>query len=131
MERRRGAIENLDVKGHLSATDLAVKLGTQADVQIDSVVADAEYSPRTGLAVASSTIKRGTAVLNVAGAVKPRKQVSRRGVATYVWDDGTTVDAKVQLATRSWSDVLEIAGQQDKYPVTGTISLNGHAGGNV
>ena len=127
----KGAISNLDVKGHLQATDLAVKLGTQADVHIDSVVADAEYAPRTGLAVASSTIKRGSAVLNVAGAAQPRKQVSRRGVVTYVWDDGSTVNAKVQLADAQLVDVLEIAGQKDKIPVTGTLSLHGDAAGTL
>ena len=127
----KGAIANLDVKGHLQATDLAVQLGTEADVHIDSVVADAEYAPRTGLAVASSTIKRGSAVLNVSGAAQPRKQVSRRGVATYVWDDGSTVDAKVQLNNAQLADVLEIAGQKGKYPVTGTLSLNGNAAGTL
>ncbi len=127
----KGAASNLDVKGHLQATDLAVKLGTQADVHIDSVIADAEYAPRTGLAVANSTIKRGTAVLNVAGAAQPRKQVSRRGVTTYVWDDGSTVNAKVQLNDAQLADVLEIAGQAGKYPVTGTLSLNGNAAGTL
>ena len=125
----KGAISNLDVKGHLQATDLAVKLGTTADVHIDSVVADAEYAPRTGLAVAQSTIQRGTAVLNVAGTAQPRKVVSRKGVTTYAWDDGSSVDAKVQLNNAQMADVLEIAGQKDKYPVTGTLSLNGHAAG--
>ncbi len=127
----KGAISNLDVKGHLQATDLAVKLGTEADVHIDSVVADAEYAPRTGLAVASSTIKRGSAILNISGAAQPRKQVSRRGVTTYVWDDGSTVDAKVQLNNAPLADVLEIAGQKGKYPVTGTLSLNGNAAGTL
>jgi len=127
----KGAISNLDVKGHLQATDLAVRLGTEADVHIDSVVADAEYAPRTGLAVASSTIKRGSAVLNVTGAAQPRKEVSRRGVVTYVWDDGSTVDAKVQLNDAQLADVLEIAGQKGKYPVTGTLSLNGNAAGTL
>ncbi len=127
----KGAISNLDVKGHLQATDLSVQMGTQADVHIDSVIADAEYSPRTGLAVASSTIKRGTAVLNVTGAAQPRKQVSRRGAVMYVWDDGSTVDAKVQLNDAQLVDVLEIAGQKGKYPVTGTLSLNGNATGTI
>ncbi len=127
----KGAISNLAVKGHLQGTDLAVKLGTQADVHIDSVIADAEYAPRTGLAVASSTIKRGSALLSVTGAAQPRKQVSRRGAVTYVWDDGSTVDAKVQLNDAQLADVLEIAGQKDKYPVTGTLRLTGNAAGTL
>jgi translocation and assembly module TamB len=162
----RGAIAKLDVKGHLEANNLEVRLGdfqtvtppasTRAapvnlvaaavtsaagsmpapaapvtppstDVHIDSLVADAEYTPQ-GLAVASSTIQRGTAVLNVAGAFKPRTVIKHR-TPTYVWDDGTTVDAKVQLANAAVGDVLAIAGQQEKIPVTGTIGVNAHVAG--
>ena len=126
----KGRIADLDVKGHLQATNAEFALGT-TDVLIDSVVADAEYSPNSGVVVASSTIKRGTAVLNVEGKLVPRKVVTPRGVATYVWDDGMALDAKVQLRMRRWSDVLQIAGQQGKIPVTGTIALNAHAAGAV
>jgi translocation and assembly module TamB len=124
-----GRAANLDVKGHLEGSQLEVKLGTELDTLIDSTVMDAEYSYDSGLAVASSTIKRGSAVLNLAGALKPRKVVSRRGVATYLWDDGTTVNASVQLADASVADVLQIAGQQQKYPVTGTIGINAKVNG--
>jgi translocation and assembly module TamB len=115
----RGAIRDLDVKGHLQATDVEAKLGT-TDALIDSILADAEYSPNSGLLVASSTIKRGPAVLNLAGAVKTRKTVSRRGVATYMWDEGMAIDVKLQLADAQMADVLQIAGQQQKVPVTVT-----------
>jgi translocation and assembly module TamB len=126
----RGRIADLDVKGHLQVADAEFVLGT-TDVQLDSVVADAEYSPNTGVAVASSTIKRGSAVLNLIGKVAPRKVVSRRGVATYVWDDGIAIDANAQLTNASVEDVLQIAGQQGKVPVTGTIALNAHAAGTL
>ena len=126
----RGKIADLDVKGHLQATNAEFALGT-IDVLIDSVVTDAEYSPNTGVVVATSTIKRGTAVLNVAGKIAPRKVVSRRGVTTYVWDDGMALDAKVQLANAQVVDVLQIAGQQEKFPLTGTVTLNGHAVGTL
>ncbi len=154
----KGAIAKLDVKGHLEANNLEVRLGdlqmTPAgptapnligtavtstgapapatpltDVHIDSLVADAEYTP-AGLAVASSSIKRGTAVLNVSGAFKPRTVVKRK-VTTYVWDDGTAVDAKVQLGNAQVGDVLAIAGQQQNVPVTGTINVNGHVAGTL
>ena len=72
MERRRGAIRDLDVKGHLQAANVEAKIGT-TDALIDSVVASAEYSPNSGLLVASSTIKRGTAVLNVTGDLEPQE----------------------------------------------------------
>jgi translocation and assembly module TamB len=126
----KGKIADLDVKGHMQATNAEFALGT-TDVLIDSVVADAEYSPDSGVVVASSTIKRGTAVLNVEGKIVPRKVVSRRGVATYVWDDGMSLDAKAQLENAQVVDVLQITGQQGKIPLTGTMALNGHAVGTL
>ena len=124
-----GPIKNLEVKGHLQGDQLKVKLGTESNIQIDSIVADADYSPM-GLTVASSTIKQGSAVLNVGGAFKPRRVVSRRGVVTYAWDDAS-VDAKVQLADAQVKDVLTIAGQQDKVDLTGIIGVNGHLVGTL
>jgi translocation and assembly module TamB len=126
----KGRIADLDVKGHMQMTNAEFALGT-TDVLLDSVVADAEYSPNSGVVVAISTIKRGTAVLNVEGKIVPRKVVSRRGIATYVWDDGMALDAKAQLANAQVVDVLQIAGQQGKIPVTGTVALNMHAAGTL
>jgi translocation and assembly module TamB len=126
----KGRIADLDVKGHLQAANAEFALGT-TDMLIDSVVTDAEYSPNSGVVVASSTIKRGTAVLNVEGKIVPRKVVSHRGVATYVWDDGMALDAQAQLANAQVVDVLQIAGQQGKVPLTGTMALNGHAVGTL
>ncbi len=126
----RGPLANIDVKGHLQASDLFLHAGTQADVHIDSVVADAEYQPK-GISVGSSTIRRGTAVLTATGTFTPRRAVSRRGFVSYVWDDGSMVDAKVNLNNASLDDVLDLAGQKGKYPVTGTLSVNGQAQGTL
>ena len=127
----RGKLAELDIKGHLQATDLFVHAGSQADVHIDSVVADAEYAPHTGLAVASSTIKRGSAVLTATGSFTPRRVVSRHGSVSYVYDDQSTVGANLTLNDASLEDVLDLAGQKGKYPVTGTLSVNGHAAGTL
>jgi translocation and assembly module TamB len=126
----KGQIADLDVKGHLQADHAEFALGT-TDVLMDSVVTDAEYSPNSGVIVASSTIRRGTAVLNLIGKVEPRKVVSRRGAVSYVWDDGMGIDAKAQLADAQVVDVMQIAGQQGKVPLTGTIALNAHAVGTL
>ena len=130
-----GPIADLDVKGHLQAQQVEVKLGAgetqQADVLMDSVIADAEFSPYTGLAVASSTIKRGTAVLNVSGSAKPHKVTSKRRGISYAWDDDAAVSAQVQLANAQMADVLQIAGQQGKYPVTGTLNVHGNVAGTL
>jgi translocation and assembly module TamB len=125
-----GPVADLDVKGHLQASGVELALGT-TDVQVDSLVADAEYSPNSGVLVAKSTLKRGTAVMNAEGSVRPRKVVSRRGVAAFLWDEGMAIDANVQLAEAQVVDVLQIAGQQQKIPVTGTIAVDAHAAGTL
>ena len=129
-----GPIADLDVKGHLQATQVEVKLGTgatqQADVLVDSVIADAEFAPYTGLAVASSTIKRGTAILNVGGTVKPHRLVTRKRTTTYAYDNDTAINAQVQLYNAQMADVLQIAGQQS-YPITGMLTLHGNVTGTL
>ncbi len=97
------------------------------DVHIDSLIADAEYTP-SGLAVGSSTITQGSAVLHVAGTFKPRTVVKKH-TTTYVWDNGTQVNANVQLGNANVVDLLTIAGQQNAIPLTGTINVNAHAAG--
>jgi translocation and assembly module TamB len=126
----KGRIADLDVKGHIQATNAEFALGT-TDVLIDSVVADAEYSPNSGVLVASSTIKRGSAVLNLEGKIAPRKVVTPRGVVTYEWDEGMALDAKAQLSNAEVVDVLQITGQQENVPLTGTVALNATALGTL
>ena len=57
--------------------------------------------------------------------------VSRRGVATFLWDEGIAIDVNAQLAEAQVVDVLEIAGQQQKIPVTGTMAVDAHAVGTL
>ena len=111
----RARSANLDVKGHLQATNLEVKLGTTTDMQIDSVVADAEYSPRrAGGGELDDQAGHGGAESDGDG--EAAASWSRGGAwRRYVWDNGMTVDAKVQLANAQVADVLQIAGQQDKF----------------
>ena len=123
----KGAVKTLDIKGHLDATNIEVKLPPSTDVQIDSVVADAEYSPR-GLAVATSTIKRNTAVLNVSGMFEPQRIQHRRAV-TYDWSN-PSVNATVKLANGQIPDLLQLAGQQ-AIPITGTVNVNAHVQGTL
>ena len=102
---------------------------TPTEIHVDSLTADAEYTPQ-GLAVASSTISQGSAVLHLAGSILPRKVV--RGRATsFVWDEGTAVNLAVQLSNAKLVDLLTIAGQQKAVPVTGTIDVDGHAKGTL
>jgi translocation and assembly module TamB len=126
-----GRAADLDWKGHLQGSQLEVKLGTELDTLVDSLVADAEYSFDAGLAVADSTIKRGSAVLNLAGSMTPREAVPRKGAPTFIWDEGTGIDASVLLANASVADVLQISGQQQKVPLTGTIAVSAKVSGTL
>jgi translocation and assembly module TamB len=125
-----GPSMDLDAKGHLEAQKVELKLRT-LDTEVDSLVTDAEFSPSSGLAVASSTIKRGTAVLNLGGDVRPRKVYTAKGAASYVWDEGTEINATMQLANADLTDLLQIAGQQKKVPVTGKIAAHAHMTGTL
>jgi translocation and assembly module TamB len=124
-----GRAADLDWKGHLEGTNLEVKLGTALDTLVDSLVSDLEYSPEGGVAVASSTIKRNTAVLNLTGEFKPREASRLHGGPTYEWDGGTSLDTNLRLTNADLSDVLQIAGQQQKIPVTGKIEANAQVTG--
>jgi translocation and assembly module TamB len=126
----QGAARNLDVKGHVRAENLEFAMDS-TDAFIDSLVADAEYSPSTGVAVASATLRRETAELNASGIVKPRREVSRRGVATYIWDGGMAVDARMQLAHAQLKNLLEIAGQQQNIAVSGVVAADAHLTGTL
>jgi translocation and assembly module TamB len=136
-----GRADDLDVKGHVQGSQIEVKLGSAlglgTDTVVDSVVGDAEYSYDGGLAIANSTITRGGAVLNMAGSLRPRKVILRKGTAIrkdaldYVWDEGTSVDATVRLANAEAADVLQMAGEQKKIEVTGKLAANATVRGTV
>ncbi|MGP8259103.1 MAG: translocation/assembly module TamB domain-containing protein [Acidobacteriaceae bacterium] len=130
-----GAAHDLDVKGHVQGSQIEVKLGSGLgigqDTLVDSAVGDAEFSYDEGLAIANSTIKRGSAVLNVAGGLRPRKTLTRRGVAEYQWDGGTSVDATVRLANGEVADVLQMVGEQQKIAVTGKVAGSAHLTGTL
>ena len=126
----RGAVRNIDVKGHLAADAVEIRYGTTTDVQLDSVVADAEYAPTRGLVVAGSTIKRGTAVLNLTGSAVPHRVV-HRGVVSYDFDNFTEVNGSIKLADAQVPDLLQIAGQQNNIQLTGVANINAQVAGTI
>lgn len=124
-----GPMAALDIKGHLEATGVEAKVAPDSTLLIDSLVADAEYTPQ-GLAVASSTVKRGHSLLHAHGSVKAHHIQGRRGVSSYEWDKESAVDADVQLADADVVEALQMAGQSN-LPVTGTLNVNGHLAGTI
>jgi translocation and assembly module TamB len=126
-----GPAADLDAKGHLEAEQVELKLEPALHTQVDALVTDAEFSPSTGLTVASSTIKRGTAVLNLSGKIEPHKTGPGKGASSYLWDDETKLDATMQLANANLTDLLQIAGKQEKVSVTGKIASHAHVAGTL
>ncbi len=130
----KGAIRTIDVKGRLTANDLvfqASEFGNSVpDVHIDSVVGSADYSPNGGVSLVSSTVTRGTAVLNLTGTFKPHR-VMVHGAPDYLWDKDLAMDASAKLANAQATDLLQIVGMQPKVPVTGTVNLDLSGSGTV
>jgi translocation and assembly module TamB len=50
---------------------------------------------------------------------------------SYAWDQDLAIDAAAKLANAQVTDLLEIAGQQQKVPVTGTVNLDFRGKGTV
>ncbi len=129
-----GKVSNLDVRGHATAGSLVLRLGDMsggmADVLIDSVTGSGEFSPNGGLTLAASTIRRGDAVLNVSGSFRPQR-ILLHGEPSYAWNQNMAVDTTVKLAHGQAADLLQIAGEQKKIPVTGTVNLDLNATGTM
>jgi translocation and assembly module TamB len=70
-------------------------------------------------------------VLNVGGSFKPHRVETRKRTVEYLWDDQVAIDATAKLANAQITDILQIAGQQKKIPVTGTAKLDVHATGTL
>ncbi len=90
----------------------------------DHLDAIASYSSSL-ISVEKGTLTRGKTVIHAAGQLQAH-QISRRRQA---FDDESTINASAQVQDASLTDVLAIAGQD--LPVTGTLSLQAHAGGTA
>ncbi|HLH34605.1 MAG TPA: translocation/assembly module TamB domain-containing protein [Alloacidobacterium sp.] len=147
-----GSIPDPDVKGHLIASNFDILLpaptaptavtqpaeGTEpADTQVpppaaatqktvhwDSLEADAEYSSRL-IALQQATLTRGKTSIHASGEVHAHQFTARR----YAFDDDSAINADVKVQDAALDQVLAIAGEN--LPVTGTLNLNAHAGGQL
>jgi len=159
-----GPVEMLDVKGHLDAQNVELKLPSTSapappparpiteklagffhtgpavtapppppvaetrSILIDSVVADAEYTPAE-LQVAIGTIKRGSVTVTASGHMKPHLVGPANLQASYLWDDETALDAKVDMQPAQAGDVLDMVGV--KIPLSGKVQVNAHVTGTL
>ncbi len=145
-----GTINEPDVKGHLTATDFATILPARSAaapvpasdthhpsatptqpapvaperaIHWDRVDVTGEYALEQ-ITIQQATIARGKTLVHASGLVRPH----RTGLHTAEFDELSTINATAKVDDASVTDVLEITGQQ-QVPVTGTLSLDVHAGG--
>ena len=142
-----GNIPDPDVKGHLTATNFDVLLPSGATqpaasaepanapsppaapaqeqtIHWDSLEADAEYSSRL-IAVQQAILTRGKTAIHASGELHAHEIAARR----RAFDDESAITADVKVQDAALDEVLAIAGKS--IPVTGTVNLNAHAGGEL
>ncbi|WP_026443234.1 translocation/assembly module TamB domain-containing protein [Pseudacidobacterium ailaaui] len=119
-----GTLSSPDVKGHLAANQFAVEVSGRS-IPWDSLVTDAEYSPR-GIFVQQAVLTRGKASIQASGQLHAAP-LSKGG---YSFNEGSTIQADLHVRDAELADVMAIAGSTIP-DTTGTINLNLHAGGSL
>lgn len=105
-------------------TPVAAVAGSPQPFHIDSLTADAEYSPSL-VSVQSAVVTHGTTQVHFAGQVHPHK--TRRG---YEFDKASALQATATINDAKVAELLALAGQST-VPVTGILNLQANAGGTL
>ena len=146
-----GTIPDPDVKGHLTANNFDLVLPAETTQQPiaavhtvsalgqppaeeaaapervihwDTLEADAEYSSLL-IAIQQLSLTRGKASIHASGQLHAHRITARRSA----FDGESALNADVNLQNAALDEVLAMAGQN--LPVTGTLNLNVHAGGQL
>jgi len=154
-----GSIPNPDVKGHLTATNFDLLLPAETPqptgavesasapasapspslfpalspspapageraIHWDSLQADAEYSSQL-IAVQQATLTRGKTTIHASGQLHAHRISARRSA----FDEQSAINVNVRMQDAELDELLVLAGEN--LPVTGTLNLNVHAGGEV
>ncbi|MGC2399679.1 MAG: translocation/assembly module TamB domain-containing protein [Acidobacteriaceae bacterium] len=136
-----GSLVDPAFKGHLTANDFSTVFvvpatashtpqpaspepGTPINIRWDSLDTNASYSSAL-ISVDHGILSRGKTVIHASGQLEAH-EISRRKKA---FDDESPIAATAQIQNASLTDLLGIVGQD--LPVTGTLSLQAHAGGTL
>ena len=92
---------------------------------VDSLTADAEYSPAL-VSVQSAVITRGSTQVHAAGQLHAHR-TRRHG---YVFDNDAAINATASVNNANIPDLLALAGQST-VPVSGMLNLNATVGGTL
>ncbi len=99
--------------------------GTPTAFHIDSLTADAEYSPAL-ISIQSALITRGNTQVHAAGQLHAHR-TRRHG---YAFDNDAAINATASIDDANIPDLLALAGQST-LPVTGTLNLNATVAGTL
>jgi len=146
-----GSLPDPDVKGHLIASNFDLLLPAETTepspaaahlastpahpeasppaapervIHWDSLEADAEYSSQL-IAVQQATLTRGKTTIHASGQLHAHKISARLNA----FDNQSTINADVRVQNAALDEVLAMVGQE--LPVTGTLNLDAHAGGQL
>uniref|UniRef100_A0A7V5CSH4 Translocation and assembly module TamB C-terminal domain-containing protein n=1 Tax=Acidobacterium capsulatum TaxID=33075 RepID=A0A7V5CSH4_9BACT len=95
-----------------------------ATIMIDTVKADAEYSPQR-VTLQQATMTSGQAVVHLSGTLQATKGRGR----TYTFDSASAIQAQATLQHATLQKLLPMAGVT--LPATGTVQAQVHLGGSL
>src|SRR5215470_6517833 len=142
-----GSIPDPDVKGHVIASNFDVVIPVETTqpapvlepaketaqppaavaektIHWDSFEADAEYSSQL-ISVQQATLTHGKTSIHGSGEVHAHHISARKSA----FDDQSEINGDVKVQDAALDEILAIAGQN--LPITGTVNLNAHAGGQL
>ncbi len=99
--------------------------GVPSAFHVDSLTADAEYSPSL-ISIQSALISSGTMQVHAAGQLHAHR-TRRHG---YAFDNDAAINATATINNASVPNLLALAGQST-LPVTGTLNVNATVGGTL
>ncbi len=119
------AAQPIDPSGPPVPAAATPQAGGSGTFHIDSLTADAEYSPAL-ISVQSALITHGATQVHASGQLHAHK-TRRKG---YAFDNQATINATAGIQNAAVPDLLALAGQST-LPVTGTLNLNANVGGTL
>ena len=123
-EQTAPAVQQASAPASVPASASAPAPAAAQSIHWDSLEADAEYSSRL-IAIQQAVLTRGKTSIHASG------QIQAHHISAHhdAFDDQSAINADLQVQNAALDEVLAMAGQN--LPVTGTINLKAHAGGQI
>ena len=119
------AVKPTNPNGQAVTVPAAATAQTPAPFHVDSLTADAEYSPAL-VSIRSAAVTRGNMVVNLSGQLHAHR-TRRKG---YVFDNDAEIQGQASVKDANIPDLLTLAGES-ALPVTGVIDADAQVGGTL